>query len=165
MILSSLGHRKGHVRGFTLIELLVVIAIIGILSSVVLASLNTARNKGADAAVKSNLDGIRAQAELNYDTNGNSYGASGTGVALGTCPTSGTSMFFADTSIKNAIAQATSQSGGAVQCIASPTTGTVTSYVVQSPLKATAGTYWCVDSSGNGKAEGAVLSGSPTVCP
>ncbi|MBU0750499.1 prepilin-type N-terminal cleavage/methylation domain-containing protein [Patescibacteria group bacterium] len=46
-------------RGFTLIELLVVIAIIGILSSVVLASLNTARQKGQTAAVEADLQSIR----------------------------------------------------------------------------------------------------------
>lgn len=55
-------------KGFTLIELLVVIAIIGILASVVLASLNTARAKGADAAIKSNLTNIRASAEMVYDS-------------------------------------------------------------------------------------------------
>src|SRR5437868_11975300 len=60
--------------GFTLIELLVVIAIIGILSSVVLASLNSARNKGTDSAIKASLANARAQAELYYDAAGNYAG-------------------------------------------------------------------------------------------
>ena len=64
---------KKLTKGFTLIELLVVIAIIGILSSVVLASLNTARDKGANAAAKANLNNARAQAELFYDDNGRTY--------------------------------------------------------------------------------------------
>jgi prepilin-type N-terminal cleavage/methylation domain-containing protein len=62
-------------KGFTLIELLVVIAIIGILSSIVIASLNSARTKGSVAAVKGGLAQVRAQAENYYDTNG-TYGAS-----------------------------------------------------------------------------------------
>lgn len=61
-------------KGFTLIELLVVIAIIGILASVVLASLNSARDKGADAAIKSNLNNARGQAALFYDDHGNYLG-------------------------------------------------------------------------------------------
>ena len=56
-------------KGFTLIELLVVIAIIGILASVVLASLSSARQKGKVAAIQSTLSSMRAQAEVGV-TNG-----------------------------------------------------------------------------------------------
>jgi prepilin-type N-terminal cleavage/methylation domain-containing protein len=62
-----------HKKGFTLIELLVVIAIIGILSAIVLASLNEARVKSANASIMANLSGIRAQAELFYSGNGEQY--------------------------------------------------------------------------------------------
>jgi prepilin-type N-terminal cleavage/methylation domain-containing protein len=61
-------------KGFTLIELLVVISIIGLLSSVVLASLGSSRAKGKDAALKSALNSIRTQMELDATTPGN-YGA------------------------------------------------------------------------------------------
>ncbi len=56
-------------KGFTLIELLVVIAIIGVLASIVLASLNSSRTKGTDAAIRSNMINARAQGVLYFDTN------------------------------------------------------------------------------------------------
>ncbi|MEO6536326.1 MAG: type II secretion system protein [Candidatus Paceibacterota bacterium] len=68
-------------NGFTLIELLVVIAIIGLLSSVVLASLNTARAKARDATRLSDMQQLKLSLELYYDANraypntgGNWYG-------------------------------------------------------------------------------------------
>jgi prepilin-type N-terminal cleavage/methylation domain-containing protein len=53
--------------GFTLIELLVVIAIIGLLSSVVFASLSTARAKGRIANMQSSMKSFQTDATLCLD--------------------------------------------------------------------------------------------------
>lgn len=57
-------------KGFTLIELLVVIAIIGILSSVVLASLNDARQKSRDTKRIADVKQLQLALELFFDANG-----------------------------------------------------------------------------------------------
>lgn len=126
----TLGHLKAD-RGFTLIELLVVIAIIGILSSVVLASLNTARNRGADAAVKSNLANARAEAELYYDSNNNSY--------ANVCG-SGTNAIGDNV-------QAALSASGSTAAVTTACSSTATTWVAKAPLK-TGSQYYCVDSTG-----------------
>ncbi len=61
---------KNKKRGFTLIELLVVISIIGLLSSVVLASVNGTRIKARDARRASDIDEIYKALVLYYDQYG-----------------------------------------------------------------------------------------------
>ena len=63
-------HKILKATGFTLIELLVVMAIIGILSAVVLTSLNGARQKGRDARRISDVKQIQLSLELYYDSTG-----------------------------------------------------------------------------------------------
>ncbi len=135
--------QKIRSRGFTLIELLVVIAIIGILSAVVLASLTTARSKGSDAAIQSDLASIQAQAELTYMT-GNTY--------INTCE---------DTIVDRAVdaADAANGSGGSI-C-----TDSAAAYAVITQLVAVPADSWCVDSTGNSKREVGVTASAITVCP
>lgn len=61
---------KTFKKGFTLIELLVVIAIIGLLSSVVMTSLNTARIKSRDTRRKADIKQLEIALEFNYDKYG-----------------------------------------------------------------------------------------------
>lgn len=135
---------KHRSRGFTLIELLVVIAIIGVLSAVVLASLNTARSKGNDAAIQSNLSTIQPQAEIKYSDNGN-YDS--------TC---------ADAVIERARAAADSANGtvGGAFC-----TDNATQYAVVAQLVADSTKYWCVDSTGNAKSQTGTAAAGVLVCP
>lgn len=61
---------KAKRRGFTLVELLVVIAIIGVLSAIVLVSLNSARAKSRDARRMSDINAFSKAIYLYYDAHG-----------------------------------------------------------------------------------------------
>lgn len=149
--------------GFTLIELLVVIAIIGILSSVVLASLNTARAKGADAAIKGALSGARAQAELFY-SNGNTYASVCTTGTNNIAP----QVAGAANTLKAGLAVAatafTYDAGGANAASAvchDSASGWAAIVSLKSPTVASSG--WCVDSTGASK-EATVLGATSIIC-
>ena len=135
-------------KGFTLIELLVVIAIIGILSSVVLASLTTARSKGQDAATQSQLSNMRAQAELYYSANSN--------YSTATDCTTGTTMFTSATPGLNTLVTGVKSSakGNYILCSAASTTWAV--------LASTSAGAWCVDSTGKSASSTGITSSACT---
>lgn len=73
--------RKLQPKGFTLIELLVVIAIIGLLSTLAIVALNSARQKSRDAKRVSDIKQVQTALEL-YFADQNAY-PSGTNLVLG----------------------------------------------------------------------------------
>ncbi len=136
-------------KGFTLIELLVVIAIIGILSSVVLASLSTARNKGKDAAIQAQLASLRSAAEL-Y-ANGGAY----------TSLFTGNNTWASANANVSAILTGITTSGATVKTAGS----SATAWAAQAQSLSNTANYYCVDSTGISKTGTSVLSAGTTVCP
>lgn len=124
----------GVSSGFTLIELLVVIAIIGILSAIVLGSLNGASGKSSAAIIQKEMVSARQAAELYYQLNGR-YSAT-----TGSC----FSGMFADTKSNMAgiVANIKSNAGGIanIDCASS---GSAWSIAAKTPP----GGYLCIDAS------------------
>ena len=148
--------KKYSQGGFTLIELLVVIAIIGILSSVVLASLSTARNKASDAKIRSQLTQAKTSAELYANNNGGSYTASNMAAAALPC----TGTMFADAASGMLILTGTAASwptGTLLSCQA-----TATGFSISANLPG--GGFWCVDSAGKNQAAAAQQASADVDC-
>jgi prepilin-type N-terminal cleavage/methylation domain-containing protein len=150
-------------RGFTLLELLVVVAIIGLLSAVVMASLNSARNKGGDAAVQANLKNAISQGEIfntsntavpnsytNVCTNGVVGGVNGVGAfVLAAAKANGLASYATDGIGTLATATCNDSSGA---------------WAAEVPLKSVgANKMWCVDSTGKSQQE-SVTIGAATAC-
>ena len=133
-------NKKMKSKGFTLIELLVVIAIIGILSSVVLVSLNTARNKSKDSAVKTALAQIRSVAEMCYDDGGDYDECVVTDNVVNIKTNNGNAALTGDLNV------------------AQTQINNASAYCIISSLLGDSGHHWCVDSNGASKDTGSAAA-------
>lgn len=147
-------------RGFTLVELLIVLAVIGVLASIVVSTLSSAKKKASDSSLKSGLSTIRSQGEY-YNTVNGSYVGSATAFAAAqtsdACLTAG-SLFNTTDGMGNNLQKLSDTYdplGWSLTCAIGDTPD---SWAVSSPLKM--GDTWCVDYTGASK-NGVASGGGP----
>lgn len=98
--------------GFTLIELLVVVSIIGLLASIVLVSLNSARTKARNAKRNADIEQLAKAFILSYDNTGTWPGVDGQWACISlTCPGGTTAVAAVDAAIAPYIQKPTDPPG------------------------------------------------------
>jgi len=136
-------------KGFTLVEVLIVVTITGIILSIIMITVGSARDKAKDAAIKANLSGIRSEGEV-YATDN---------------PGSGYTNFCSSTKMgeyKNAVLGLNKEGLGCRESLDGKEWAACADLVYE------AGSYWCVDWQANAK----IIAGdcnpttwSNTTCP
>jgi prepilin-type N-terminal cleavage/methylation domain-containing protein len=133
-------------RGFTLIELIIVVAIIGILASVILPRLNTARDIAFVTKVVSELDSLRKTAAIE-ESNQLTFDV--------VC---GSNSFATSTKILSLIASIQETTGNQIVCNSATDEFALSVEIVPR-------SFWCIDSSGNSTSTSANIAVGEFRCP
>jgi len=183
---ASLKQNPEYSKGFTLIELMVVISLMGLLSFIVVASMDSAREKGKDAKIQSQFANLRAQSERYYShygmfgepSSGNPHsgynlcntsykddygfgGFSGPGLLRDIADTADAS--YENTKVSNEESGAWNQ----ITCHARTIPGSgFDAWVVEAPFSTSSATgpiMYCVDSTGFNSIKNGTLKASPSI--
>ncbi len=121
-------------------ELLIVVIIIGLLSAIVLASMNSAKEKGRIAGVKSSMKSFINQVSIITDGSNLSQG-----YFYNTCPTTTATAggtILADQKLMDIFNEARAKGGGQAYCVININSSGKWVIAVDLPNKTT---VWCVD--------------------
>ncbi len=148
--------RTSRQSGMTLVELLIVITIIGVLSTIILSSISTARARAYDSKVKQQLWSFRSAAEIYFNSqNPVNYGpvvpVCNAGIFAEMSPNLGSpAIYIAASNLPLNTVTVCGSSGSA--------------YAVKASLYS-GNEYWCVDSRGSAKLVAGSIGISVTACP